>query len=410
MDGSPSAAGLGTATEGLETNRGGRGPGGFPRGGEPVGGPGPAGRLPSPAAAQASGRSTQTEGRATGPTPRVATAGTLYLRVLRGDLDQGADCPSNPAGIRYLLSPHPGGEAAQGMWFQLAKASPARLPAERGGHQGLARPALPGTEKKAVAEGRTILWADESGFYLLPFPAAHLGVGRPDPGNPPQVEPRAPERHQRCQHDWRTLPGGTGPLLQGADIISFLEQLLEEIKGRLLVIWDGSPVHRSRAVKEWLAQGAARRIQLEQLPGYAPELNPDEGVWRYLKRMELKNLVCADLEQLGREFWAAAERLLTLSQPKGRGAALLHQGSKLCLLTHSLVSNSRFFVQFCLLLPCFPSVRSPGCAGIAKAHRTAARLSFILSHGLRAASNPVALTTVSSGGSYVCRFLERRRF
>lgn len=97
---------------------------------------------------------------------------------------------------------------------------------------------------------------------------------------------------------------------KGADIISFLEQLLEEIEGRLLVIWDGAPVHRSRAVKEWLAQGAARRIQLEQLPGYAPELNPDEGVWRYLKRVELKNLVCADLEQLGREFWAAAGRLL----------------------------------------------------------------------------------------------------
>ena len=98
---------------------------------------------------------------------------------------------------------------------------------------------------------------------------------------------------------------------KGADIISFLEQLLEEIEGRLLVIWDGAPVHRSRAVKEWLAQGAARRIQLEQLPGYAPELNPDEGVWRYLKRVELKNLVCADLEQLGREFRAAARRLLS---------------------------------------------------------------------------------------------------
>ncbi len=69
-----------------------------------------------------------------------------------------------------------------------------------------------------------------------------------------------------------------GHSYKGADIISFLEQLLEEIEGSLLVIWDGAPVHRSRAVKEWLARGAARRIQLEQLPGYAPELNPDEGV------------------------------------------------------------------------------------------------------------------------------------
>ena len=98
---------------------------------------------------------------------------------------------------------------------------------------------------------------------------------------------------------------------KGADIISFLEQLPEEIPGRLLVIRDGAPIHRSRAVKEWLAQGAARRIQLKQLPGYAPELNPDEGVWRYVKQVELRNLVCADLEQLGREFRAAVGRLLS---------------------------------------------------------------------------------------------------
>lgn len=93
-------------------------------------------------------------------------------------------------------------------------------------------------------------------------------------------------------------------------MIRFLEQLLREIPGKLLLIWDGAPIHRSRAVKEWLSQGAARRIQLEQLPGYAPELNPDEGVWRYLKRVELRNLVCGGLEQLEREFWKAAKRLL----------------------------------------------------------------------------------------------------
>ena len=80
------------------------------------------------------------------------------------------------------------------------------------------------------------------------------------------------------------------------------------------MIWDGVPIHRSRAVKEWLAQGAARRIRLEQLPGSAPELNPDEGVWRYLKRVELRNVVCADLGELRREFWAAVGRLRAKSE------------------------------------------------------------------------------------------------
>ena len=40
-------------------------------------------------------------------------------------------------------------------------------------------------------------------------------------------------------------------------------------------------------------------------------MNPDEGVGRYLKRVELKNLVCAGLELLGRGFRAAAGRLLS---------------------------------------------------------------------------------------------------
>ena len=97
---------------------------------------------------------------------------------------------------------------------------------------------------------------------------------------------------------------------KGADVIRFLERLLAEIPGKLLLIWDGAPIHRSLAVKEWLAGGAARRIQLERLPGYAPELNPDEGVWRYLKRVELRNVICADLNQLFSEFRAAAGRLL----------------------------------------------------------------------------------------------------
>ena len=92
-------------------------------------------------------------------------------------------------------------------------------------------------------------------------------------------------------------------------MVALLRQLLAEILGQLLVIGDGAPIHRCRAVREFWAQGATRRLRLEQLPGYAPELNPDEGGWRYLKRVELKNLVCADLEQLRREFWAAVARL-----------------------------------------------------------------------------------------------------
>ena len=92
-------------------------------------------------------------------------------------------------------------------------------------------------------------------------------------------------------------------------VIEFLEQLQQQIVGKLLIIWDGAPIHRSRVIKEYLAAGAATRIHLERFPGYAPELNPDEGIWHYLKHVEMKNLCCEDMAHLHRELSAAQERL-----------------------------------------------------------------------------------------------------
>ena len=85
-------------------------------------------------------------------------------------------------------------------------------------------------------------------------------------------------------------------------VVRFLKHLLQHIPGKILVIWDGAPIHRSRVIKEFLASGAATRLQLERLPGYAPELNPVELVWRYLKQVALRNGCCATLEALQYEL------------------------------------------------------------------------------------------------------------
>jgi len=45
------------------------------------------------------------------------------------------------------------------------------------------------------------------------------------------------------------------------------------------------------------------------LPGYAPDLNPDEGVWKHLKCVELKNLCWQSLLELRAELGKAKERL-----------------------------------------------------------------------------------------------------
>ena len=60
------------------------------------------------------------------------------------------------------------------------------------------------------------------------------------------------------------------------EVVRFLRHLLRHLDGPLTVIWDGLPAHRSRLVKDFLAAGAAQRLRLVQLPGYAPDLNPVE--------------------------------------------------------------------------------------------------------------------------------------
>jgi len=64
-------------------------------------------------------------------------------------------------------------------------------------------------------------------------------------------------------------------------VVAFLRVLLRKIRGKVLVIWDGSPIHKGQPIKDYLARGAAKRLHLERLPGYAPDLNPDEGIWNY---------------------------------------------------------------------------------------------------------------------------------
>ncbi|MDB5353088.1 MAG: family transposase [Planctomycetota bacterium] len=95
----------------------------------------------------------------------------------------------------------------------------------------------------------------------------------------------------------------------GCNSVEFLAHLLRVVGRRLLVIWDGSPIHRRAVVKEFVA-GTGVGIQLDALPADAPDLNPwDEGGWHHLKHVEMRNLVCRDLEELHEQFHLAVARL-----------------------------------------------------------------------------------------------------
>jgi transposase len=154
-----------------------------------------------------------------------------------------------------------------------------------------------------------VVFCDQSGFYLLPMVVrTYALVGK------------TPILHEHLSRDHISAMSGItleGKLymveqeraFKGEDVVRFLKHLMRQIPGKLLVIWDGSPIHRGQAVKDFLAGGAASRVRVERLPGYAPDLNPDEGVWKHLKCVELKNLCCRSLSELKIELRKAKERL-----------------------------------------------------------------------------------------------------
>ena len=57
--------------------------------------------------------------------------------------------------------------------------------------------------------------------------------------------------------------------------ITFLRRLARQINKKLFLIVDGHPVHRSKETKTWVEKQKGK-IHLFYLPGYSPELNPDE--------------------------------------------------------------------------------------------------------------------------------------
>jgi transposase len=168
----------------------------------------------------------------------------------------------------------------------------------------------PDLRRRARTERRTLVFVDESGFYLLPSVVRTYGPQ----GQTPVVD-------KKLTRDHLSVMAGVTPVgklytlvrreaLSSVESVVFLKHLLVQTGKNLLVIWDGSPIHRWGEVREFLANEGAKRIHLEALPGYAPDLSPlDQGCWHHLKDVEMANLSCMDMEELHLEFDLAVGRL-----------------------------------------------------------------------------------------------------
>ena len=79
------------------------------------------------------------------------------------------------------------------------------------------------------------------------------------------------------------------------EVAIFLRLLLRHLRGHIVLLWDGGPIHRGPDVRRLLARNP--RLHVERFPAYAPELNPDEWAWSYLK-LQLANGKPDSLEEL----------------------------------------------------------------------------------------------------------------
>jgi transposase len=160
---------------------------------------------------------------------------------------------------------------------------------------------LASVKKKARAEGRTIVFIDESGLTQKPH---RVRTWSPKGQTPLLLH---------C-FNWKNLGAIAGLTwrnfyfrlfagsIKSPQVIEFLGHLQRHLPGKLLIIWDGAAIHRATAVRQYLESLDGRLIAY-RLPAYAPELNPVEYLWAYWKQHELPNLCARDLWSLSR--WAA---------------------------------------------------------------------------------------------------------
>jgi len=185
---------------------------------------------------------------------------------------------------------------AQRLRVQLPAPDRSGRPTRRSDDTPVEAAALAGVKKNAEKQGQTIIFIDESGLSERP---TRVRTWAPR-GQTPVLQ-YSFSWHQLSaiagvsfwQFYFRLFPGS----IKAPQLVEFLRALRRQIEGPLLIIWDGLRAHRSKLVRQYV-EADEEGIQLEFLPAYAPELNPVEYIWGYLKNHEIGNLCAHNLHQV----------------------------------------------------------------------------------------------------------------
>jgi transposase len=159
--------------------------------------------------------------------------------------------------------------------------------------------------------GAHLVFIDESGFLLLPSvrktwaPTGQTPILRHKTRRDKisvisgvSVSPR--RRHLNLYFE--LFPSNIGHV----EACLFLDQLLRHLRGPVIAVWDNASIHKGEPIRAMCRRHS--RLHLELFPSYAPELNPDEGVWKLAKE-ELANGRPDSIEDLAVPLLSALERI-----------------------------------------------------------------------------------------------------
>ena len=140
----------------------------------------------------------------------------------------------------------------------------------------------PKLKKRAKTLGAMIFFLDEAGFQSDPPLGRTYGLK----GHTPVVESSG----QRQSINVISAVNAAGAFwaatytgkLDAESFVIFLRDFMKGRRTKVMLVVDGHPAHKANIVKDYIAQMSGR-LELHFLPPYAPDLNPDEFVWNYMK-------------------------------------------------------------------------------------------------------------------------------
>jgi hypothetical protein len=149
-------------------------------------------------------------------------------------------------------------------------------------------------KKNAGRLGASLVFLDESGLLMMPL-VRRTWAPR---GKTPFLWQRTnsyrkvsaiavlvvSSRRDRVRLLFRLHPNAN---INAASVLSFLQHLRRHIHGPIFLLWDRFLAHRARIVQTYISKKSTWRAEF--LPAYAPELNPTENVWNYLKTNSMAN-------------------------------------------------------------------------------------------------------------------------